>query len=38
MNDAARGKAIENLRNRIDIRLASNEKEYLKWTLKPSNI
>ena len=38
MNDAACGKAIENLRNRIDIRLASNEKEYLKWTLKPSNI
>ena len=38
MNDAVFSKAIENLRNRIDVRLASNEKEYLKWTLKPSNM
>ena len=27
---------MENLRNRIDIRHVSNEKDYLKWTLKPS--
>ena len=38
MNDAVFSKAIENLRYRIDVRLASNEKEYLKWTLKPSNM
>ena len=27
---------MENLRNRIDIKLASNKKDYLKWTSKPS--
>ena len=27
---------MENLRNRIDVRLVSNEKDYLKWTSKPS--
>ena len=25
-----------NLRNRINVRLVSNEKDYLKWTSKPS--
>ena len=29
-------KTIENLRNRIDVRLLSNEKDYLKCTSKPS--
>ena len=29
-------KTIENLRNRIDVRLVKNEKHYLKWTSKPS--
>ena len=30
------GKTMEKLRNRIDLRFISNEKEYLKWTSKPS--
>ena len=30
------GKAMENLRDRIDVRLVSNKKDYLKWTSKPS--
>ena len=25
-----------NLRNRIDVKLVSNKRDYLKWTLKPS--
>ena len=29
---------MENLRNRIDVKLASNKKDYLKWTSKPSYI
>ena len=29
---------MENLRKRIDIRLASNEKDCLKWISKPSYI
>ena len=36
MNKAVYGKTMENLRNRIDVRLASNEKNYLKWTSKRS--
>ena len=27
---------MENLRNRIDVRLACNEKDYLKWISKSS--
>ena len=27
---------IENLRNRISVKLVSNKKDYLKWTSKPS--
>ena len=27
---------MENLRNRIDVELASNKRDYLKWTSKPS--
>ena len=27
---------MENLRNRIDVKLVSNEKDSLKWTFKPS--
>ena len=27
---------MENLRNRIDIKLVRNEKDYFKWTSKPS--
>ena len=34
MNNAACGKTMENLRNKIDIKLVSNRKDYLKWTSK----
>ena len=27
---------MENLRNRIDVKLVRNKKDYLKWTSKPS--
>ena len=36
MNNAVYGKTIENLRNRIDVKLVSNKKDYLKWTSKSS--
>ena len=29
-------KTMENLRNRINVRLVNNKKEYLKWISKPS--
>ena len=27
---------MENLKNRINVKLVINEKDYLKWTCKPS--
>ena len=36
MNNVAYEKTIENLRNRIDVKLVSNKKDYSKWTSKPS--
>ena len=36
MNDAAYGTAMENLGNRIDVKLVNNERDYLKCTSKPS--
>ena len=36
MNNALYSKTMENLRNRIDEKLVSNKKDYLKWTSKPS--
>ena len=36
MNNAAYGKTMENLRNRINVKLVSNNKDYLKWASKPS--
>ena len=32
MNNAVYGATMENLKNRIDITLVSNRKDYLKWT------
>ena len=34
MNNAPCGKAMENVRNRINVKLASNKKDYLKWLHK----
>ena len=36
IKNAAYGKTMENLRNIIDVRIVSNEKNYLKWKTKPS--
>ena len=36
MNNGVYGKTMENLRNRIDIKLVSNKKGHLKWASKPS--
>ena len=38
MNNAVYGKTMENARNRIDVKVVSNQKEYLKWTSKPNCI
>ena len=36
MKNVVYSKAIENLRNRIDVRLVSNKNYYLKWTSEPN--
>ena len=36
MTNAAYGKAMEDLRDRTDIKVVSNEKDYMKWTSKSS--
>ena len=36
MNNAVYRKTVENLRNRIDVKLVRNKRECLKWTSKPS--
>ena len=36
INNTVYGKAIKSLRSRIDIKLASNKEDYLKWTSRPS--
>ena len=38
MNNAIYGKTMEKLRNRIDVKLIKNEKDYLKFTLKLSHM
>ena len=37
MNNAVYGKAMEKLKNKIDVKLVSNKKDYLKWTSKASH-
>ena len=36
INNAVYNKTIEKLRNKIDLKLRRKEKDYLKWTSKPS--
>ena len=36
MNDTIYRKTMENLRNRINVKLVNNKKDYLKCTSKPS--
>ena len=36
MDNAVYSKTVKKLKNRIDLRLANNGKDYLKWTSKPS--
>ena len=38
INNAEYGKTMGKLRNRTDVRLVSNEKDYLKWTSKQSHV
>ena len=38
MNNAVYRKATENLRNRVDVRLVYNEKDYYKRTSKASYV
>ena len=38
MNNAVCGKVMEKLRNKIDVKLVSNERDYLKCTSKHSYI
>ena len=38
MNNVVYGKLMENLRNKVDVRLVNNKNDYLKWTPKPSFI
>ena len=36
MSNVLYGETMENLRNRIDVRLVSNKRDYIKWTSKSS--
>ena len=38
MNNAVYDKAMENLKNRVDVRVVNNVKDYLKWTWMPGYI
>ena len=38
MNNVVYGRTKENLRNRIDVRLVSKKKDYLKWISKQSDV
>ena len=36
MNNSVFGKTMENLRNRVDVRLVTEEKKFLKWVSRPT--
>ena len=36
MSDVVYRKTMDNLRNRVGVRLVNNQKDYLKWTSKPN--
>ena len=36
MINVACGKTMENVRNRVNVKLVSNKKDHLKWESKPS--
>ena len=36
MSDVVYRKTMDNLRNRVGVRLVNNQKDYLKWTSKTS--
>ena len=38
MINSAYGKTMENLRKRINVRLVNNEKDFLKYTSRPTHI
>ena len=38
MINSAYGKTMENLRKRINVRLINNEKDFLKYTSRPTHI
>ena len=38
MINSVYGKAIENLRKRINLRLVNNEKDFLKYTIRPTYV
>ena len=38
MISSAYGKTMENLRKRINVRLVNNERDFLKYTSKPTHI
>ena len=38
MNNSVYGKTMENMRNRIKLRVTTNEKDFLKYAPKPTFI
>ena len=38
MINSVYGKTMENLRKRINVRLVNNEKDFLKYTSKPTHV